>query len=89
MKLSFNVTLNVSVPEGYDLTDDDIETYRNVLNHAVAHQAGFGGLTPDYLSNENVGVTSFYVATDPRLTQEPTARRLRSGGHLKTSKITL
>ena len=69
MKLNFNVTLELSIPEGYDLTDDDIEAYRNVLNHAVAHQAGFGGLAPDYLSNEDVGVTSFYVTTDPRRTR--------------------
>lgn len=69
MKLSFNVTLELSVPESYELTDDDISAYRNVLNHAVAYQAGLGGLTPDYLSNEHVGVTSFYVTTDARLTQ--------------------
>lgn len=69
MKLSFNVTLELSVPESYTLANDDIEAYRNVLNHAVAHQAGLGGLTPDYLSAEDVGVKGFYVGTDARRTQ--------------------
>lgn len=58
MKLTFNVTLELSVPESYTLTEHDIRAYRDVLANAVAYQMQFCGFTPDHLSDEDVGVDS-------------------------------
>ena len=55
-KLAFNVTLELSFPEGYVLTAGDVEAYRAAFENALEQQAGFGGLTPDFLSDEGVGV---------------------------------
>ena len=60
-KLAFNVTLELTFPEGYVLTAGYIEAYRAALNSALEHQAGFGGLTPDFLSDEGIGVERFTV----------------------------
>ena len=61
MKLTFKVTLELDVPEGYTPDDAAIEDYRNVLDNALEHQAGFGGLTPDDLSDEGLSVELFTV----------------------------
>ena len=69
MKLTFTVTLELSVPESYTLTEHDIRAYRDVLANAVAYQMQFCGFTPDHLSDEDVGVDSFYAELDARRTQ--------------------
>lgn len=61
MPLTLKVTLELNVPEGYTLNDAAIEDYRNVVDNALEHQAGFGGLTPDSLSDEGLSVELFTV----------------------------
>lgn len=61
MTLTLKVTLELNVPEGYTLNDAAIEDYRSVIDSALEHQAGFGGLTPDELSDEGVAVELFTV----------------------------
>ena len=78
MKLTFKVTLELAVPEGYTPDDAAIEDYRNVLDNALGHQAGFGGLTPDDLSDEGVAVELFTVEHDKRASDKATKGR-RSG----------
>lgn len=60
-KLAFAVTLELSFPEGYVLTEGDAQAYRAVIHNALEQQAGFGGLTPDFLSDEGIGVELFTV----------------------------
>ena len=60
-ELTFDVTLELALPETYVLTAGDSEAYRAALENALEHQAGFGGLTPDFLSDEGVGVERFTV----------------------------
>ncbi len=78
MKLTFKVTLELNLPESHTLDDDAIEDYRNVLDNALEHQAGFGGLTPDDLSDEGLSVELFTVEHDDRASDE-TAEKRRPG----------
>ena len=64
MKLTFKVTLALDVPEGYTPDDAATQDYRNVLDNALEHQASFGGLTPDDLSDEGLSVELFTVEVD-------------------------
>ncbi len=77
MKLTFKVTLELNVPESYTLDDAAIEDLRNVIDNALEHQAGFGGLTPDDLSDEGLSVELFTVEVDERASDE-TAKKRRS-----------
>ena len=61
MKLGFKVTLELSLPECYRLTAGDIEAFCAALENALEQQTGFGGLTPDFLSSEGIGVERFAV----------------------------
>lgn len=70
MKLALSITLELNVPAGYTLTAEDRKDYRQVIDNALEQQAGFGGLTPNNLSDEGVGVDIFYVDVDWRREQQ-------------------
>jgi len=77
VKLTFKVALELNVPESTTLDDAAMEDYRNVVDNALEHQAGFGGLTPDDLSDEGLSVELFTVEVDKSASDE-TAKERRS-----------